>query len=428
MEEKEVKKRTTTRRDFLKVAGATAASLAVTGLAKSKTYAVASPRVIGANDRINVGFIGVGGQGTHHVNILRSRSSEFNAQPIAICDVWEKRLTLLKNALQLPDSQVYKDYRRLLENKDIDAVWIATPEHWHYQQTMDALDAGKHVYLEKPMTRYLDEALKIYKKVKETGLVLQVGSQGCTDAKWHKAGELVKAGAIGKVVWCQGSYCRNNPNGEWNYRIDPDLKEDNVDWNAWLGPAPKVPFSPERYFRWRKYWDYSAGILSDLFPHRLHPLMIAIGGGEFPTRVMCSGGQFLQHDRDVADTTHVLADFPGGYTMLIAGSTINELGLQDIVRGHKANLFFGGAGVEIRPERPYADEIEARTEQVTGPREDIGEHQKNFLDCIRDRTKKPNCDVELATKTMVVVALAEMSYRQNKVMLFDPVKLEIINK
>jgi len=426
MSEKETK-RATTRRDFLKAAGVTAATLAVAGIAKSKTYAVAPGRVIGANDRINVGFIGVGGQGTHHVNILRSQSSSTNAYPVAVCDVWDKRVNRLKEALQLPDSQVYKDYRRLLENKDIDAVWICTPEHWHYQQTMDALEAGKHVYLEKPMTRYLDEALKIYRKVKETNLVLQVGSQGCTDAKWHKAGELVKAGKIGKVVWCQGSYCRNNPNGEWNYNIDPDANPNNLDWNAWLGPAPKVPFSPERYFRWRKYWDYSAGILSDLFPHRLHPLMIAIGGGEFPVRVMCSGGQFLQHDRDVADTTHVLADFPGGYTMLIAGSTINELGLQDVVRGHKANLFFGGAGVEVRPERPYTDEIEARTEPVTGPGEDIGEHQKNFLECIRDRTKKPNCDVELATKTMVVVALAEMSYRQNKVMRFDPVKLEVIN-
>jgi predicted dehydrogenase len=418
----------TTRREFLKVAGLTAAGLALTSVAKSKTYAVASGRVIGANDRILIGHIGCGGQAMAHIRILKQNAEANNTQSIAVCDVYDNRTNDARTYLGLPESAGMRDYRKLLENKDIDAVWIATPEHWHFQQAMDAADAGKHIYLEKPMTRHLDEALKLHDKIKETGVVLQVGSQGCTDAKWHKAGEIVKAGTIGKVVWCQGSYCRNNPDGEWNYTIDPKANESNLDWSMWLGPAPKIPWSPERYFRWRKYWDYSAGILSDLFPHRLHPLMIAIGGGEYPTRVLCSGGQFLQHDREVADTTHVLADFPGGYTMVVAGSTINELGLDDIVRGNKANLFLGGGGkVTIRPERPYADQIDAAEEAVTGPGEDIGEHQKNFLECVRDRTKTPNCDVELATKVQTVVSLAEMSYREKKAMLFDPEKRQIVN-
>lgn len=415
-----------TRRQFLKTVGGAAAGLLATGLRTRPTTAQAERRIIGANDRLYVGHIGVGGMGSAHLHSFKRQSDELNIQSIAVCDVWEKRLKQAQEALGLPDHVAFRDYRRLLDYKDIDVVVIASPEHWHAQMAIDAMEAGKDIYLEKPMTRYLDEGLKVYRTAQRTQRIVQVGSQGCTDRKWWMAGEMVKAGKIGKVIWCQGSYCRNNPDGEWNYGIDESANPDNLDWKAWLGPAPERPFSLERYFRWRKYWDYSAGILTDLFPHRLHPLFVAVGGGEFPIRVACVGGNVIhKDDREVADVTHLMADFPSGYSMVIAGTTENEQGLQDVVRGNKATLYFGGDTVELRPERPYVDEVDAETQKRTGPGEDVGAHERNFIECVRSR-QAPNCNVELAVKVQVTVSLAERSYRENKIMRFDPEKLEVL--
>src|SRR6185436_7389057 len=132
-----------------------------------------------------------------------------------------------------------EDHRKLLEQKDIDAVVVATVDHWHAPCAIDAMEAGKHVYCEKPMTRYLDEAFAIHDVVKKTGRIFQVGSQICSDAKWHKAAELIKAGKIGPLVLMEGSYMRNSPKGEWNYTIHPWCTQDDVDWNAWLGKVNK---------------------------------------------------------------------------------------------------------------------------------------------------------------------------------------------
>ena len=125
---------------------------------------------------------------------------------------------------------------------------------------------------------------------------MQVGSQGCSDTKYLHARELVKAGAIGPLLWAQGSYCRNNPPGEWNYKIEPELTPQSIDWKTWLGPAPKREWSPERFFRWRKYWDYGTGIIGDLWPHRLHPLMLAMNINEFPKSVSCMGADMCRAD------------------------------------------------------------------------------------------------------------------------------------
>jgi predicted dehydrogenase len=409
-----------TRRTFLRQAGAVTAGVIGTGFARSSVYAFAPGRVIGANDRIQVGHIGVGGQGGTHVRLLRDQASELNIQSIAVNDIYDRRLARAK---EMTNGQTYTDWRKLLENKDVDVIFIATPEHWHSRQAIAAMEAGKHVYIEKPMCRYLDEAMAVYKKAKDTKAVVQVGSQGCSDQKWHRAGELIKEGKLGKVVWSQGSYCRNSQDGEWNYRIDPDATESNIDWAQFTGPAPKRPFDKERFFRWRKYWDYAAGITSDLFPHRLHPLLLAIGA-EFPTRVSCTGGIYVHKDREVPDTTHMIADFPSGHTIVIAGCTANEQGLEDMIRGHKATMYLGGNGVEIRPERTYADEVEGMKEQV-GSGEDIAAHERNFFDAVRTG-KKPNCDIDLATKVQVTISMAEMSYRENKMMRFDPVKMQLI--
>lgn len=419
-----------TRRDFIKAAGVTAAGLAIgSTIAKSPVYAIAPGRVIGANDKINIGVIGVGGQGAHHLNLVvkDQQAAGANVQAVAVCDVWDKRIANAKATASLGDDRAFKDYRKLLELKDLDAIIIGTPEHWHAKIAIDAMDAGLHCYIEKPMCRTLQEAFAIQDAALRTKKVIQVGSQGCTDAKWRTAGEQVKAGKIGKVVWSQGSYCRNNKDGEWNYAIDPEADpKTNLDWNTWLGSCPKRPWDPARYFRWRKFTDYSAGILSDLFPHRLHPLMIVVGA-EYPVEVACVGSIVASpdSDREVADTTQMVVKFANGSQMVLAGSTCTEQGLQDMIRGNKATIYFGGGKVEIRPERPYADEIDAAEVPVVGPGEDIAEHQRNWFDCIRTG-KTPNCNIDIATKVQTIVCLAEESWKKNKMMNFDPIKRKII--
>jgi len=246
------------RREFIKKSAAVAAAVAATPLLKTPIYGqntAPSAGVTGANDRIAVGFIGVGAQGFNaHVRQIKSHATENNVALAAVCDVWTKRVTTAKEFIG-GDCQGYDHYPKLLERKDIDAVVIATHDPMHARITMDALNAGKHVYVEKPLTRYLPEAFQVLDTVKKTGKILQVGSQGCSAAGWHKAAELISAGKIGPLIWGQGYYCRNDPKGEWNITIEVDAKPDTVDWKQWLGSVKKdTPFNPEHYFRWRKYY------------------------------------------------------------------------------------------------------------------------------------------------------------------------------
>lgn len=436
MEQKQDRK-SMSRREFIKTAGMTTAGIVAGSLIGSSTNAQtttapATGRVLGANSRLNYAVIGVGGMGGGHVGHLDNlQKNGENIKIVAVCDVYKNRALEHAHRVGLGDDAAYFDYRKLLERKDIDVVVIATPDHWHGKIACDAMEAGKHVYVEKPMTRHWEEAVQMYETAKRTKKLVQVGSQGCTDAKWHKSGELVRAGKIGPVIWAQGSYCRNNPAGEWNYGIDPNMTPETCDWNMWLGPAPKRPFSPERFFRWRKYWDYGTGIIGDLWPHRLHPLMIGMALEEWPKRVACVGAIQCNTDkghgepRDVAEATLLQVEFPSGAMIFLAGSTVNERGVEDIIRGQKANILLGGGRIEVQPERPFIDEIEGGPVTYEGPGEDQKEHHKNLIKCIREGGK-PNCDIELGTRVMAIVCMAEKSYRENKMARFDATKMKII--
>lgn len=420
------------RRDFIKATGVTTAGLAAGSIAASNRDVVRAAvpmrtKRIGANDRINYGFIGVGGMGSKHLSIIKDFSERENVAAVAVCDVYEKFRCQAQEKAGIPAGQVFGDYRRLLENKDVDVVVIATPDHWHARMAIEAMEAGKHIYVEKPMTHTLDEAFKVYEVARRTNRLVQVGSHGCSDPKWHKAREIVKSGRLGRILWAQGSYCRNNPKGEWNYKIDPEATPQTLDWKMWLGSAPYRPFSAERFFRWRKYWDYGNGIIGDLWPHRLHPLMLAMALNEYPRTVACIGGNLCNSDKDngepreVADTTMVMAGFPSGAMIYLAGSTVNERGVEDIIRGQKADLLFGGGKVQVQPERPFVDEIEASDETPPDSGESHAKHQKNFIDALRGNGV-PSCDIELGTRVQTIVSLAEESYRKGKLLQFDPIR------
>lgn len=467
--ESEVSTSGTTRRDLLKVATVVAAAgaLAVSTTERAEARAekkasgvpvpnadtkkmisgpypkaatIAKGRTIGESDQINVAFVGTGGMGGTHVYNFAKDHAARNIRIVGICDVNKGRREgnkkrAIENGAADESCLCTKDYREILANKDVDAVLIATPEHWHGQIAVHAMEAGKHVYIQKPMTRYLDEAFYVHDAAVRTGRVVQVGSQGSSNMIYHAAGQAIRDGKIGEVVMGQGSYTRNSQNGEWNYGIDGNLAPDNLDWELWLGSAPARPWdadakgerdgqgrermdSKARYNRYRKFSDYSAGILGDLMPHKLHPFLIASGKPEYPVRVSAVGTQ-LSKDREVADTVQVLAEFPSGWSMLFVGSTVNEQGMQDMFRGHKATIYFGNA-VELKPERWASEEVEAATIPVTGPTWESHEnHETNWLDAIRGKVKKANCDIDLATKVQTIVSLAEMSIRLNKTMLFD---------
>lgn len=406
----------TTRRGFLATAG-----MAAAGAVLSQTAASAQ-RVIGANDRINYGLIGCGPQGMASARAVMelAAAGQANAALVAVCDIWDKRKEGARDECK---AKLYHDYHELLADQEIDVVVIATPEHLHALMAIDAFAAGKDVYLEKPMARYLDDAVKVYRAAVASKRVLQVGSQWASDAKWAAAHKLLPE--IGHPVWSQTGYCRNSLDGEWNYPIDSSANEQNLDWKRWLGPAPEVPFSLDRYFRWRKYWDYSGGIAGDLFPHRVYPLLIVLGP-QYPTRVVATGGTYVQKDREVPDTFHMLADFPNGHTMFVAGCTANEQTPSPMIRGHEATMYLsGGTQIDIRPERIYTEDMERIREKVEPVGDFMQAHHLNFMHCVRTR-EEPNCGPSVALPGMVVVALAEDSYRHNKVYGFDAEKLQAV--
>jgi predicted dehydrogenase len=421
-----------TRRDFIKRSATAAAAVAATGFIRTPVYGqntAPSANVKGANEKIVIGHIGVGGQGMAHVRSIKGHSGESNVSQAAVCDLSKWRIG---DAQKYIGGNVagYEDHRKLIERKDIDAVVVATLDHWHASCTVDAMEAGKDVYCEKPMTRYLDEAWKVQDTCKRTGRLVQVGSQGCSAAKYHKAAELIKSGAIGPLVLGQTSYMRNNPKGEWNYDIQKWCTEDDVNWKRWIEPVhKKVPFNPDHYFRWRKYYPYCAGLLGDLIPHLLHPFMLATGNPEFPARVVSLGSKSWHTDkntpdtyeRDVDESVQVIVEFPSGFDLMLSSSTVNEYGMTEMIRGHHATLLMGGLGgikLELRPERKFADEVDADVFDGLQPAEDISEHEKNWIRCIRTR-QQPNCGIDLAVRVQTVISLSEMSDRLNLMCLYD---------
>jgi len=354
---------------------------------------------------------------------------------VAGCDLYQGRrervhshLDGVRQARNLGGYQVktYKDHREMLDDKDIDVIFIGTVDHWHSTIAIDAMDAGKHVYCEKPMTRYLGEAFDVYDKVKETGMKFQIGSQYCSEAKWHKAAELVRAGKIGPATFAQNSYMRNSPDGEWNYyQLDEGVTPETMDWEHWLGKVSNRPsFNREHYHRWRKYYRYCAGIMGDLLAHMIHPLIIAADVHELPKRVVAIGNKTVTDmfvgadDRSVDDNTQLLVEFPSGLCMLIAGSTVNEQGIGQVIRGHEGTLYFGGGSVELRPERPFADLVDQESYENLEPGVSIPAHVENLFSAIRN-DHDTNGNIDVAIIAQAIISMAETSNRFGEAVYLD---------
>jgi predicted dehydrogenase len=381
-------------------------------------------RIKGANDRLIIGVIGCGGMANGHMRALVKMKADQNIEIANVCDVFDKRA---QAASELTGGAAIKDYRRVLDNKDIDYVLIATPEHWHYQMTVDAASAGKHVYCEKPMTYSMEQAKKVVEKIKQTGVKMQVGVQGMSDESYEIAHQYVKDGALGKVVLAQIDYSRNYTGDFWVYKTDDDARPgENLDWNAWLGSAPKRPFDPERYFSWRRFWDYSGGIATDLFIHRVTRIIRSLGL-TFPERVVATGGkfQFTEGKAEIPDTFNMLLDYPEGVTVQLVSTMANDHPVEHMLRGHKATLLFSKTGFEIKPQRLYKDDVQPVTYEKKGG-EDIALHHKNLQAAIRTN-EALKCDCMLGYYGVVAARMGVDSYRRRKYLAWDKAKQRAVN-
>ena len=258
------------------------------------------------NSTIQVALIGAGGMGTGDTNYARSLPG---VKLVAVCDIYDGRLTRARERWGA-DLYTTRDYREVLARQDIDAVIIATPDHWHSRITIDALQAGKDVYCEKPMIHAVEEGAKVVAAQRSTGRILQIGSQYVSSAVYQRAKELIAAKAIGDINVVEAWLDRNTALGAWQYSMPPDATPTTIDWDRFLGSAPKRPFEPVRLFRWRNYRDYGTGVAGDLFVHLLSGLHFATGSTG-PTRVYATGGlRFWKDGRDVPDVMLALLEYP----------------------------------------------------------------------------------------------------------------------
>jgi predicted dehydrogenase len=434
--------------------------------AASGTALAAKPaqgRVIGANDRINVGLIGAGGRGYYVAGQFMKNAQEAggNCQVTAVCDVYQKRVNRAKETFK---ADGYLDYKEILNRSDIDAVIVATPDHWHAPIALEAMDKGKDVYLEKPMCHTVEEARRLSETVKETKRILQVGSQTTSGKQWAAARDVIQSGKLGKLIMSQGSYHRNSVEGEWNWPIDPEAGpegkgENFIDWKQWLGPATKRDWAKdhgaERFFRFRKFWDYSGGIATDLYYHVVAPMNLCWGDPQFPVKVMAGGGQYAgwQNDiREVPDTFHLIGEYAKGHSLVLSSSMGNSQHIPGLIRGHGATLImvqsgrFEGPSAALKliaesrmqnGKRTYVvpeledtfkgqAEIDVPVEEQTFA-QIMQNHVGNFLSCMRSR-QKPQLDVDTGARAQVLITMAVKSYREGKVVYFDDKNWKIVDK
>ena len=304
------------------------------------------------SDRITVGHIGCGAR-AHE--LMQAVMANPRTEIVGVVDAYTGRV---ERAIDRTGgrAKAYATHHDLLADKSIDAVVVATPDHWHKAIILDALRAGKDVYSEKPLTYRTSDGVEIIEAVRQSGRVLQVGSQGMSGRTQQTAKEWIRSGKLGKITMIRAAYNRNTAGGAWIYPIPPDASPKTVNWEMFLGPAPKVPFSLERFFRWRCYSDYSGGIATDLFVHlctTIHYLMDA----KIPSRAMAMGELYRwKESRNVPDTLNAILEYPEGFAVSLSSTFNNEFSAEGgfQILGTEGTLIIGD-GVTFYPEKAVDD-------------------------------------------------------------------------
>ena len=405
------------RREFLKTSALAAGAFA-SGVAGPARGAPAIGNVLGANDRISLGFIGTGRMGRSNI---RHQGRTGQTRVAALCDVYEPNLSAALEGLE-PRPDTFVDFRRILDRQDIDAVVISSPDHWHAAQTILACDAGKDVFVEKPLATTIEEGRKMVKAARRTGRVVQVGTMQRSAEHFQRAVDIVTSGALGKISFVRCWNASNEyPDGIGN-PADSAPPAD-LDWDLWLGPAPARPFNWNRFGvgdRWstfRYFWDYAGGMLTDWGVHLIDIVLWAMGD-EVPRTVTSAGGKYLVRDnRDTPDTlqtTYQFDDWVLTYTNQVCnGRGFDGHGYGIQFHGTDATLFVDRGGYELMPEYDREGvEIRPRTGALRGRSVSSGnlEHHQNWLECIRTR-ERPTCDVEIGHRSTVLPHLGNIAYR-----------------
>ncbi len=388
-----------TRRTFIKTAAAvTAASQA---------------RILGANDRIRVAGIGTGGRGQYLLGIV---SKTPGAEIVALCDVYEPhRAQARKNSA--PNAREVVDYREILDDKTVDAVVIAAPNHWHVPMTVDAVGAGKDVYCEKPVTHTIEEGDGLEKAVDQSGRIVQVGMQQRSWPHFAEAKSLVEAGELGQVTYIRTYWYQNHlPFGNGPFSADPA----KLDWKRWLGNAPARPFEAIRFEHWRWFWDYGEGALTDLFSHWVD-VVHWIMGSDTPSVATALGSKWALPLRECPDTMSAAFEYPAKFLVGYDGSLIGyREGGGMIFHGTKAMLRLHRGGYGVYPELPsYSEspELDAPSRSAKSQRDGTPYHIENFLDCVRSR-KAPNAPVAVGIAAARAGHLGNIAMRQKRIVTY----------
>ncbi|MDR3182036.1 MAG: Gfo/Idh/MocA family oxidoreductase [Planctomycetaceae bacterium] len=410
------------RRQFLQ----TSALAAVT--AAAAPYIVAQ-EAKGANDRIGIGFIGTGGRCGAHLGIINSFKQKGIAQPVAVCDVYRPRL--IAASQKTGNTKMYDAHEELLADKNVDVVCIASPDHHHAYQAIDAVNAGKDVFCEKPLTHWsqFEVAKQIEKVANEKGKLVQVGTQHMADDNYPKIRELIKSGIIGKPVHVECGYFRR---GDWGERMPiPDANAKpgpDLNWERFLEHAPKQDYSVSRFFQWRLYWDYAGGPSTDLLVHTYTPVFCVLGL-DFPVRVFGGGGTF-QYDREVPDQCNIIADYKDGPSVVMTNSLSNHVNKDTEIRGTDGIIKWGmiqgskaeyDKGIRIVPFAKGKEEIQI----PWAGQGDTSKLWKNLLECVKTR-QQPMCPISMAVRVQAPLSMGILSHRESKVALFDFEKQSIV--
>jgi predicted dehydrogenase len=385
-----------TRRVFL-----TTASGAVVGARMAPASAQ------GANDRVRVAVIGTGGRARSLMNQLKPLAG---VELVGVCDVFEPRM-LQAAEIAGPAAAKVADYRRLLDSRDVDAVLIGSPDHWHKRMTLDAVAAGKDVYVEKPVSHSIEEGAEMVKAIEASKQVVQTGTQQRSWEHFAQGREIVKSGKLGQITFVHAYWYQHARAGSW-----PAAQPEKLDWKAWLGPAKEQPFKPERFYQWRHFWDFGGGCLTDLLTHWIDVVHWYMDV-EAPLSVYSSGKSYNLKTWEAPDTVTATLEYPKNFTCAYLGtyvSRVDDGGLE--FRGELGTLKINRAGLAFyKDDAPYvkgtltpAPEIE-----IASKADGTIAHLQNWIDCVRSR-QKPTADIRVAHHAARAGQIANASLRAGK--------------
>lgn len=377
------------------------------GAAGIAAFAAISTHAVAASNRIRVGVIGTGQRGRNRIEAAQKAG----AQIVALCDINQAQLDTSEAIVQGEKPTRFVAHEDLLALSDIDAVIIASPDHWHHDQLLDAVAAGKDVYLEKPMARTIEEGRHLVEIVEKSDRIVQIGNQRRSGKHWEKARDMVASGKIGPLRFIRTWDTRYRPKDPYVARAK-NYDEKKIDWMRFLGKAPSRPFDAVRCSAWRWFWDYAGGLMTDIGPHRLdvaHWISDTLG----PRTVVCNGGNYHSPEWQTPDNVHAILD---------CGTFVINFNVQ-FMNGHDSGGagYYGTGGTIIHRQQTGVMQHVDTKGNVVEEWKTPGEgqvHMDNFLECVRSR-KQPNSPVGVAHKVLAGAHLANMSFRSGKRIAWD---------